>query len=339
MPNTLRATIRNKATLFFAFLFCVSILVDGKHGWAAAGPSIHKRCAFDIGSGETKLTMAEVTLTDTVPQIKKLLTRKTLIPFAASLQNSVIPDAIIEAGVRQLNELRTACEILGGNEFSGVATSGFRMARNASTALARLSQETGIALRVISGDEEAVLAFLAAAAALQSDGRNLIVWDIGGGSSQFSMQASGPREDPIRYVVSSGHQGAELFRKSVAEQIRRSPEQEVNPLSQEEMTRAIQWARNSSREVHREIVQQLHDSEIRLVGVGGIHTESLVNQAGLRASPDGKSYHLEGVRAAAARAVGMTDEDFRKRYPGIRRARPPTWLWFSDIWKACRSKR
>ena len=315
MQAALRTIIPNKATFFFAFFFCVSILVDGKHGWAAASPSLHKRCAFDIGSGETKLTMAEVTLTDSVPQIKKLLTQKTPIPFAASLQDSVIPDAIIEEGIRKLNELRTACEILGGNEFSGVATSGFRMARNASTALARLSRETGIALRVISGDEEALLAFLAAAAALQSDGKNLIVWDIGGGSLQFSMQASISRTDPIRYVVSSGHQGAELFRRSVAKQIRRSPDQRVNPLSQEEMTRAIQWARDSSRDVNREIVQQLRNSEILVVGVGGIHTESLVNQTGLHASPNGKSYHLEGVRAAAKRAVGRTDEDFRKLYP------------------------
>jgi exopolyphosphatase / guanosine-5'-triphosphate,3'-diphosphate pyrophosphatase len=304
-----------KKTFLLAFFLCAFILAGPTRAHAAAELSAHRRCAFDIGSGETKLAMAEVTLAGSTPRVIKLLSRKALIPFAASLQDSVIPDAVIEEGVRTLNELRNACEILDAREYSGVATSGFRMARNASPALARLSQETRIPLRVISGEEEAALAFLAAAAALRSNGSDLVVWDIGGGSLQFSMRAFNSPVGPARYVVSSGHQGAETFRRVVAQQFQRGSAHGVNPLSQAEMTRAIQRARDASRDVNAEIVQHLRRGSTRVVGVGGIHTESLVNQAGLRTSQNRRSYHLDAVRTAARRAVGMTDEDFRHAFP------------------------
>jgi len=282
---------------------------------ASSAPAGRKRCAFDIGSGETKLSAAEIISVKPIPVIYKLRAKKVLLPFARSLKDGAIPDWLIEEAIAKLRQLRSECDAVGAREYSGVATSGFRMARNAHRALTRISQETKIPLRVITGEQEAVLGFLAAEAGLQSDGKKLVVWDIGGGSLQFSMRADGFSEVHRDYVISAGHKGAELFRRELAVRFNRGSTQAVNPMTQAEMTQAIDLAKAWSRAVNPKIVEQLRRGETRVAGLGGIHTESLAGQAGLQFDSSHEHYTLDGVRAAANRAVGMSDADFRSAYP------------------------
>ena len=297
-----------------AFLFSGWFLV-GTVAQAASAPAARKRCAFDIGSGETKVSAAEVILAEPTPRIAKLLAKRILIPFARNLKDGAIPQWLVKDTVKNILVLRRECEALGAREFSGVATSGFRMANNGPRVLAQISHETKISLQVISGAQEAALGFLAAASALQSDGKDLVVWDIGGGSMQFSMRAEGAGAAHQKIVVSAAHHGVELFRREIAKQFKRGLGQVVNPLSQEEINRAIELARQSSQEVKAEIREQLRRGHMRIVGLGGVHTESLANQAGLEGKPPYKLYTLAGVRAAAKRAANMSDEDFHKAYP------------------------
>ena len=172
------------------------------------------------------------------------------------------------------------------------------MARNLQEALAKISQETKIPLQVITAEQEAVLAFLAAASALQSNGKNLVVWDIGGGSLQFSMSADDSSAARREFVISTGHQGVDLFRRQIAKQVDRGVAQAMNPLSREEMTQATELARELSRAVNLKIREQLRRGDMRVVGLGGVHTESLAAQAGLQDNPPYKLYNLNGVRAA-----------------------------------------
>ncbi len=127
------------------------------------------------------------------------------------------------------------------------------MARNGREALAKISQKTKMPLQLITAEQEAVLGFLAATSAVGSNGKNLVVWDIGGGSLQFSMGADAPHRD---FVISMGHEGVELFRKQIARRLNRSAAQTVNPLSQEELTQAIELARELSHAVNPQIRQQ-----------------------------------------------------------------------------------
>lgn len=282
---------------------------------AGSSPVGRKRCAFDIGSGETKLSAAEVISAEPHPAITKLRDKKVLLPFARTLRDSVIPEWLIEEAIAKLHDLRSECDALGAREYSGVATSGFRMARNAHQALARIFQETKIPLQVITGEQEAALAFLAAANALRANGKNLVVWDIGGGSLQFSMSEAGSGEAHRKYVISAGHKGAELFRREIAARFNRGTAQAVNPLTQAEMIQAVELARDWSRAVNPKIIQQLRRGDMRVVGLGGIHTESLTAQAGLQIDSPYRLYTLDRVRVAAQRAVNMNDQDFRRAYP------------------------
>jgi len=84
-----------------------------------------------------------------------------------------------------LERYRGHCDSLGVQEFIAVGTSALREARNSSEVRARLRERLGFDIRVISGDEEAAYSFVAVQRGLPLAGRELLVIDIGGGSTEF----------------------------------------------------------------------------------------------------------------------------------------------------------
>jgi exopolyphosphatase/guanosine-5'-triphosphate,3'-diphosphate pyrophosphatase len=76
---------------------------------------------------------------------------------------------------------------LGVEGCAAVATAGVRMASNGAAFVEAVRKRTGVAVEVITGEEEARLAYLAATSTLPVAGSSLAVFDTGGGSSQFSF--------------------------------------------------------------------------------------------------------------------------------------------------------
>jgi exopolyphosphatase/guanosine-5'-triphosphate,3'-diphosphate pyrophosphatase len=70
---------------------------------------------------------------------------------------------------------------------AAVGTAGLRIASNSSELLDAVRDRCGVAVEVISGEEEARLAYLGATASLGLDRGSLVVFDTGGGSSQFTF--------------------------------------------------------------------------------------------------------------------------------------------------------
>ncbi|MGE5820046.1 MAG: Ppx/GppA family phosphatase [Deltaproteobacteria bacterium] len=84
-----------------------------------------------------------------------------------------------------LEHCLAACKSLGVQEITAVGTSALRDARNSREVRERWRREMGLNVRVISGDEEAAYAFLAVQRGLTLGTRELLVIDIGGGSTEF----------------------------------------------------------------------------------------------------------------------------------------------------------
>jgi exopolyphosphatase/guanosine-5'-triphosphate,3'-diphosphate pyrophosphatase len=84
--------------------------------------------------------------------------------------------------------------------FAAVATEACRQASNGREFLARVTQETGIAPRVIGGREEAQLALASCAPLLNQGDRRAILFDIGGGSTEITwvrLAPPGSTAEPI----------------------------------------------------------------------------------------------------------------------------------------------
>ncbi len=82
---------------------------------------------------------------------------------------------------------------LGCADLMAFATSAVREAGNSAAVLRRVAKETGVDLRVLSGEDEARYTFLAARRWYGWSAGNLLVLDIGGGSLEI---AAGIDEDP-----------------------------------------------------------------------------------------------------------------------------------------------
>jgi exopolyphosphatase/guanosine-5'-triphosphate,3'-diphosphate pyrophosphatase len=109
---------------------------------------------------------------------------------------------------------------------AAVGTAGLRIARNRDQVIAAIRARTGITVEVISGEEEGRLAYLAARAGLGAPEGSLVVFDTGGGSSQFTF-GRGPQVEElfsvnvgaVRYTERFGLAGAvapEVLRDALA---------------------------------------------------------------------------------------------------------------------------
>jgi exopolyphosphatase/guanosine-5'-triphosphate,3'-diphosphate pyrophosphatase len=85
---------------------------------------------------------------------------------------------------------------------AAVGTAGVRMARNGEAFVEAVRERIGIDVEIISGDEEGRLAYVAATEGLQLGDGSLVVFDTGGGSSQFTFGHG--REVEERFSVNVG---------------------------------------------------------------------------------------------------------------------------------------
>jgi exopolyphosphatase / guanosine-5'-triphosphate,3'-diphosphate pyrophosphatase len=84
-----------------------------------------------------------------------------------------------------LKRYREQCDNLGVEEIVAVGTSALRDAENSGEICARFRDQLGFDIRIISGAEEAAYAFLAVQRGLCLTGREILVIDVGGGSTEM----------------------------------------------------------------------------------------------------------------------------------------------------------
>lgn len=90
-----------------------------------------------------------------------------------------------ERSLAVLKRYRGECDNLGVEEMVAVGTSALRDADNSAEVCARFGAALGCDIRVISGEEEAAYSFLAVQRGLCLTGEEILVIDIGGGSTEL----------------------------------------------------------------------------------------------------------------------------------------------------------
>jgi len=124
----------------------------------------------DDGGWETLVDRAEVT------QLGAGLAQSGVISPEATQRTAVAIRGMVEEARGHLVR-----------EVAAVGTAGLRMAGNRAEVLAHIERETGVAVEVVSGEEESRLAYVAALAGLGGPTGSVVVFDTGGGSSQFTF--------------------------------------------------------------------------------------------------------------------------------------------------------
>ena len=103
----------------------------------------------------------------------------------------------------------------GALAIAAVGTAGLRAASNRDAVVAAIRARTGVTVEVIPGEEESRLAYLAAQTGLAAAEGRLVVFDTGGGSTQFTFGQGDRVEDrfsvpvgAVRYTEGFGLAGA-----------------------------------------------------------------------------------------------------------------------------------
>jgi len=145
-----------------------------------------QRCAvIDVGTNSVKLHIAEPqpdgawrTIVDRaeVTRLGEGLHDTGEFRAEAMDRTSVAIAGMVEEAVRE-----------GVAAIAAVGTAGMRIARNSATLIESVRSRCGVAIEVIGGEEEGRLAYLAVKSGLGLGRGSLVVFDTGGGSSQFTF--------------------------------------------------------------------------------------------------------------------------------------------------------
>lgn len=145
--------------------------------------------AIDIGTNSTRMLVAD--LRD--DEIEELARHSNVTRLGDKVDETGRLDAAAcERVLAVLRDYRREIDELGAGEIHAIATSAVRDTANGHEFSERIAAETGIAARVIGGDEEAQLTFAGANhRGLAAPSQETVVIDIGGGSTEFIVGHDG----------------------------------------------------------------------------------------------------------------------------------------------------
>lgn len=146
------------------------------------------RAAFDLGSGTFKLTIAEVIGSDIQPKFSKTIRVGLGLDLAES-QSRSFSEKVQTAAFSALAELKKDAIERGATQFAGIATAAFRHAINGNDFLDKLVKEIKIPIRLISQEEEGILAFKTFLNVFSEiNENNCIALDLGAASFQLTKK-------------------------------------------------------------------------------------------------------------------------------------------------------
>ena len=152
------------------------------------GALTHRLAAIDIGTNSMRLVVAEA-LRD--GNYRVLDEEREPTRLGRSLQATGKLDAeAVESSLAALRRFRQIAEGYQIGELRAIATCAVREAGNGGLFCRRALDETGIEIKVISAEQEADLAFCSVRRNFDLKGKNVVIADIGGGSTEIVL-ASG----------------------------------------------------------------------------------------------------------------------------------------------------
>jgi exopolyphosphatase/guanosine-5'-triphosphate,3'-diphosphate pyrophosphatase len=156
-----------------------------------AGPDEHalRIAAIDIGSNSIRQIVADVSPSGAIRVVDEM---KAMPRLGVGIDKlGALGDESVRSAISALNRMATLARQLGAERVEAVATSAVRDASNGGQFLDRVREETGLRVRILSGEEEARLSFRSALAHFELGAGRTAVMDMGGGSVELALAADG----------------------------------------------------------------------------------------------------------------------------------------------------
>lgn len=266
--------------------------------------------SIDIGTNSTRLLVAETDGAGLVP-IERLM-RITRLGQGVDRERGLAPEAI-ERTVNVLREYREVLDRFGVDpaRVRMAATSASRDAANRDEFFDAAERAVGIRPELISGEEEARLSFVGATSDLDPGRGPFLVFDLGGGSTEFVYGTTGP-DGAIEGSRSADFGCVRLTERFLS----------ADPPAPEDLTMAISYTESWLDDVLVAIPQV---GEARtVVGLAGTVSTVAAVEIGLPAYDRDRIHHFLLTKDAAEdvfRTLATESRADRIHNPGLEEAR------------------
>ncbi len=261
------------------------------------------RGAIDIGSGATKLRVAEVNLKDR--KIDRIIINESFpVQYQEHLSKSpdnTFDEQVMQTGIDAISKSKEIAMQNGAEKVIAVATASFRKAANSQEFIDRIYKETGVRVYVIDQELEGKLAFNAVLSQGNYNPNSLIVWDIGGGSLQ--MTALNPHGG---YDIFRGDLASIQFKNMMIKEIQHKNVNQVttpNPLTPKDIQQGLAKSREVTQEVDQIFKKRINQPQTQIVGVGNIFAYGIYPLVGKKSS-----YTLQDLGQATVQLAGKDDQ-------------------------------
>ncbi|MEN6624560.1 MAG: hypothetical protein ABFD50_23820 [Smithella sp.] len=300
-----RIYVKKIIFLFFIVVFIHSLNACSHSPKKEDNRCITYRAAFDVGSETTKMKVAKVN--KCLQKNERFIYRnEAKISYAENYRSGAFTPEIQKAGIDALSRMKNEAINHGAEAFSGVATESFRQASNTLEFLDEVKKKTGISLKLIDQNEEAILGYLAATAAFNLKPEATIVWDIGGSSMQIIF-----RNLNKRFVIYQGKMASVSFKERITTEVKQenlNHQSSPNPIGKKNLKKAIELAAIAAADVPQEIQQVINSTPV-IIGIGGVHNQSVKKQLAFNAP-----YTQEELMNTIERRIELTDKEIGGRY-------------------------
>jgi len=284
------------------YFYLVILLVISS--FAQVNADVERRAAIDIGSGGTKVAIADID-TETNQIVEIVLDTSFSVPYQASLDKSedgTFDGETKELGLETFKEIKEIADQYEVQKIVAIATSAFRKANNSEGFISDIEKQTNIRVQIIPQREEGEIAFFSAMASGEFNHEEAIVWDIGTGSLQITTANTSEG-----LTVYMGEQmGSVAFKNYIVDAIQENDIEDTNspnPMSEEDLKTADSYARAFARKAYP-IIKQKIQAQGTVVGIGRLFYHSISPLA----SEDGVITR-RGLRKFIENSLNKTDEE------------------------------
>lgn len=208
--------------------------------------------AIDIGTNSMRILIAKTENGCIVESFKDL--RTTRIGEKVD-ETGKISEVAMDRNIQGLKEFMHIVKSEGIKELSIIATSAVRDAQNREIFVKRVKQEIDANIDVITGEREAQLGYLGVLRGLKEKVKNILVIDIGGGSTEFILG----NQQGIKYLKSINIGCVRMTEKFVR----------TDPICKEDIENMI---KNIDKSI-KTTIDYLSNFEIdKVIGIGGTVT-------------------------------------------------------------------
>jgi exopolyphosphatase/guanosine-5'-triphosphate,3'-diphosphate pyrophosphatase len=225
------------------------------------------RAAFDIGSGAIRCQVADVDIQQ--EKIAKVhFMQYAAIDFARDLKassNERFSQPIMDDAVAKITHFKEIANQFSPKEFRGIATEAFRMSHNGNETARRILDETGVEIKIVSHEEEALYGFYNAMSHSDVEPGRLISWDSGAGSLQL---ASHDGEELVMFLARLGRIPVQHYIVETLQNrdFTRSPS--PNPIQEQHAHQAIDYIKKQLQNIPEALRSKLDHPDSRIMAIG-----------------------------------------------------------------------